>query len=382
MKFLGMNYLNQRRSLVVWALIITIAIAAIASLTVFYFQNQGTESTIFPSTDSAFFLEPNVARVEATRQWFMSPFNFANEKVGYDPTYGLIRGGFWNGGFQNGFVIIDSQLLAAKTLDYFNSLHGLTTRIEANMRTWLANTTWIDPSNYNLSGKYQGNDRREIMFGKVLPCVMDDSGQVFYAPGHTLSDPIPVTTALTNFSSCTNQSNGMNTFAIWIELYYLEGNINQAKSMFSQTVQGWTPTPNTGINGTTGGYFSDVFDSGPAQGHCKSSRALEYWIHMARATGFWNLNSQTRLMALQVMDELWAHQLPDGGISVNYPGCGNDRKSSGESSGLALLAFDPRVTQWFNTQTHNSSSQSFIPTSLADESQRFMAASRSYDFFL
>jgi hypothetical protein len=52
-------------------------------------------------------------------------------------------------------------------------------------------------------------------------------------------------------------------------------------------------------------------------------------------------------VALQVVDELWAHQNLDGGIAVDYPGCGNTSKSSPESTGLALLAFDPRVPGWF-----------------------------------
>ena len=117
--------------------------------------------------------------------------------------------------------------------------------------------------------------------------------------------------------------------------------------MFDATLRGWTPTPGTGIASSTGGYFNDTFDSGPDQGHCKSSRALAYWIEMARATEFWNSSSVSRQTAFQVTNELWAHQLPDGGISVNYPGCKNQLKDSGESSGLTLLAFDPRVPSWF-----------------------------------
>jgi hypothetical protein len=71
----------------------------------------------------------------------------------------------------------------------------------------------------------------------------------------------------------------MSTYALWIELYYLEGNRQKAQSMFSVTLNAWTPTPDTGIAGSKGGYFSDIFDSGVNQGKCKSSRVLGYWIH-------------------------------------------------------------------------------------------------------
>ena len=33
---------------------------------------------------------------------------------------------------------------------------------------------------------------------------------------------------------------------------------------------------------------------------------------------------------------------------MNYPGCKNDLKNSVESSGITLVAFDPRVPQWFD----------------------------------
>lgn len=310
-----------------------------------------TGSNTYPSTDYNFFIAPNLARIEAVRQWFMEPEDVANSKAGYDPTYGMIRGGYWAGGFHDGFVLIDTQLILASSLDYFNSVNGIHTDIQANLRQWLGNTTFTDPSN-GAVGTYNGTDRREVLFGTAIICIRGDTGQVYYVNGHTLSDPIPMTTALP--TSCTSDApGGMNTYAPWIELHYLQGNVQDAQQMFMTTINAWTSTPGTGIGHTTGGYFSDTFDSGPDQGKCKSSRTLGYWIEMARATGFWDLNNQTRTIAAQVVDELWAHQEPDGSISVNYPGCKNDIKATGESSGLALVAFDPRVPSWFNTSGGN-----------------------------
>jgi hypothetical protein len=115
--------------------------------------------------------------------------------------------------------------------------------------------------------------------------------------------------------------------------------------MFSETVAGWTPTENTGVGGTTGGYFSGNFDKGT----CNSTRVLGYWTCMARATGYWTLNDAAKTMAQQVLNEMWAHQLSSGGILVNYPLCGGGGKSkdSGESAGITMLSADPRIPGWF-----------------------------------
>lgn len=315
--------------------------SSISTSSNFSSTSSSSSTTFTTNADYSFFLAPNLARIIALREWFMTPFNASDQKAGYDPVFGMIRGGYWGGGFQNGFVLIDSNLILAKSLDYFNALDGESTDIEGNMMHWLSNTTFVDPTT-GQTATYSGNDRREIMFGNLEQCVMDDSGQVFYAPGFTPGDPVQITTALP--TSCDSGSTGsMNIYAIQIELTYLEGNTNLAQQMFEATMSGWTPTSGTGLGGSVGGYFNNSFDGG----NCKSSRTLGYWLEMARATGFWSLDAQSKTMAQQVMNELWAHQLPDGSVSVDYPGCGNDNRASPESSGLALVAFDPRVPLWF-----------------------------------
>ena len=339
-------------------IVMLVVMSAVGGLIIYFVVSQGIDQTSVVTTtstgtsDYSYFLAGNLGRIEALREWFMSPFNLASNKAGYDPTYGMIRGGFWGGGFQNGFVLIDSQLIAASTLDFLNAAAGLNTSINSNMRQWLT-SQFVDPST-GATGTYNGTDRREIMFGTVLPCVASDSGQVFYVQGHTLSDPVPITTGLPE--ACTTPGpSAMTTYSLWIELYYLRGNVSSAEGMYQTVLNGWTATPGTGIGGTTGGYFSDLFDNGPDQGKCKSSRALGYFLQMSRATGFWNMSDQSRTIALEASNELWAHQNTDGGIAVNYPGCGNQAKSSPESTGLALLAFDPRVPSWFGRPVSNAS---------------------------
>jgi hypothetical protein len=344
----------------IFAVIMIIIIIVLAAFSYILIRNlmtltaTSTITTNNPSSDYTFFIQPNLAREEKLREWFMSPFDLSSSKAGYDPTYGMIRGGYWSGEFQDGFVLIDTQLIVANTLDYLNSQVGVSTHIQANLEQWLKNTTFIDPQT-GATGTYNGDDRREILFGKNLQCVMKDSGQIFYVPGHTLNDTVPITTALPTGCTSPSSSTTMNYYALWIELYYLQGNINQAKQMFETTLGGWVTTPGTGVGGTTGGYFSSEFDSG----NCKNTRTLGYWIDMARATGFWNLTSESRTVAQEAMNEIWAHQLPSGGMSVNYPGCGNPTKDSGESSGITLDAFDPRVPSFFG---HNSSSGTLAPS--------------------
>ncbi len=339
------------------AIIISVVVifSAIGGVVVFYVVSQTpgqSSQTTSTATDYSFFIAGNLQRIESLRLWFMSAPNDATNKAGYDPSYGMIRGGFWAGGFQDGFVLIDSQLIAASTLDFLNGAAGQNTSIYSTMRQWLSGQFAYPPS--GVTATYNGTDRREIMFGTILPCVSADSGQVYYVPGHTLSDPVPITTALPN--GCTTPTpSGMDKYALWIELYYLEGDVTMSKSMYQTVLNSWTPTSGTGIGGTTGGYFSDVFDNGPDQGNCKSSRALGYFLEMTRATGFWNMSDQSRMVSLQASNELWGHQQPDGGIAVNYPGCGSQSKASPESTGLALLAFDPRVPTWFGHPVSNAS---------------------------
>jgi len=273
----------------------------------------------------------------------MRPFTGVNGTYGYDATYGMIRGGQWSGGWKNGFVLIDSNLIVGTSLDYFNDLAGNPTHIAANVQTWLTNTTFVDPQT-GAQGTYQGNDRREILLGHMVACVMDTSGQEYYAPGHALSDPVPITTALP--TDCVNNpSNGaMSVLVPAIDLAYLDGDFAQALTMFNSTIGGWTPTAGTGVGSSTGGYFSYQLDGGT----CKSSRTLALWIQAARATGYWDIDAQTREVAQEVQNQLWANQGSDGGVSGPYPDCSKYNPVP-ESSGYTLLAYDPRLPTWFNS---------------------------------
>ncbi len=317
-------------------------------------QTTGTEANT--SADSNFFIQPYTSQVAAVREWFMQPFRAVAGSFGYDSHLGMIRGGYWNAstagggnGWHDGFVLIDSQILGGATLDYLNAQRGITTNINGTFREWLSNTTFYDPTT-GQTIRYDGQDRREALFGKIIACIQGTTSQSFYAPDHTMNGLAPITSAFPNGRCIDPSGMSMSQLGPQIDLSYSEGKYAQAYAYFTVTVNGWTPTTGTGAGGSTGGYFNDLLDSGSSSGNCKNTRALAYWIEAARATGYWNLNSQTRTMAQQAVNQIWANQAPDGGMYVNYQTCTKTSvKQTAESSGVTLIAFDPRVPSWFKS---------------------------------
>ena len=353
-----------KRTLIIVAVIIAIAVVASVS----YLLLQTATTTVNnATTDNAFFVAPYAARIESVREWLMQPYYpGVAGSFGYDSTTGLISGGYWPGyspfgnGYHSGAVLIDTNLLLGKTLDYLNAQKGITTTIEANTLAWLQNTTFINPANPGINTTYQGNDRREILFGKSLPCVYVTASQIWYAPNHTLSDPSPIVTALP--TTCSQDvPNSLELFAPWIELNYINNDSSQAMSDFMYTIDNWIATPGTGVGGSIGGHFNSILD--PAA-PCSTERVLALWIEASRATGYWNLDSSTRTVAGEVVNELWSLQQPSGGMAAagGAPGCKIGQVIP-ESAGEAILAFDPRVPSWFgtaSTTTVSQSSQSII----------------------
>ncbi len=329
-------------------------------MVVFVLTSSSTVTTIStPLNDYSFFVTPNAQRVEAVREWLMQPYvPTSGKSFGYDNATGLIAGGYWPGygnfsdGYHNGAVLIDTNLLLGESLDYLNAQKGISTSIEATTLKWLDNTSFIDPAQPGANATYQGNDRREILFGKVVSCVYVTASQIWYAPNHTLSDPSPIVTALPTTCS-QDQPNSLELFAPWIDLDYIDGNRTQSLTDFMYTVENWTPTPDTGVNSTTGGHFNSILD--PAS-PCSTSRVLALWLEAARATDFWDISPNTRTVAQEVMNELWSLQQPDGGLAATggAPGCKLGQVIP-ESGGEAILAFDPRVPSWFGNSGQTSS---------------------------
>jgi hypothetical protein len=368
-KITQLKFLNRIRRIPKKRLAMFAGVIVAVILVLSFIVLQSPPTTTIPTSDYPFFVAPNVGRIESVRDWLMQPYNPAiRDSFGYDNATGLIAGGYWPGyspysdGYHNGAVLIDTNLLLGKSLDYLNAQKGIITTIDANTREWLDNSTFVDPANPGINATYQGNDRREILFGKIVPCVYVTASQIWYAPNHTLSDPTPIVTALpTNCSQDT--PNSLELFAPWIDLDYVDGNRSQSLSDFMYTIINWTPVPGTGVAGSIGGHFNSVLD--PAE-PCSTERVLALWIEAARATGYWNLNSNTRTVAGEVVNELWGLQQPDGGMAASggAPGCKIGQVIP-EAGGEAILAFDPRVPSWFGnvstSATVTQPTQSVIP---------------------
>ncbi len=306
----------------------------------------------FADTDYSFFLEPYQTEVKRLVSWLTTPWNGAG--YGYDSNFQLIRGGNWPGysnttavfqaGYHPGMVLIDSNFLVGMSLDEFTKYTATPTNVYATCRSYLSNTDFLNPQQHAdpPSEVYVGNDRREILLGKLSPYYVEGKGpvqavyetasQIWYVPGHTLSDSDPIVTALpTNPSSSEN----MEFFAPQILLEYMQGNVAQAKSDFLDVTGAWK----SGCPGQIVAPYDGSY----------TSRSLSFTIIVARCcvdvdgTPFWQLPGVQPVLA-EMMESLWAIQGTDGGIPTSYnPSAGETPESTGE----ALLAFDPNLPARF-----------------------------------
>jgi hypothetical protein len=321
------------------------------------------ESAPLVASDRATFVTPHAAVVEAARAYLMAPPNDLERKFGYDPRVGLIRGGWYQGGWHDAFVLVNTNLILARTLDHLNAAAGQRTRIEANLRGLLAKP-FVHPTRAG-TFRYDGSDRREIMYGKAVPCVRPSSDEVsigsaqeYYLRGHAPGDGRDEMVAALPSTDCypdlqPGQTRPMNVYALFVEYHHRAGRRELAKKLFEATLKDWTSAPGWGVKGSVGGYFSDAFDNAGEQGDgkksCRSTRSLAYWLHAARVTGYWRLSNQARRVAQQVVQQVLAARHPDGGFGASYPGCmGQDydpgyrpSRVTGESTGLVLLALTP-----------------------------------------
>ena len=281
-------------------------------------------------------------------------------KIGYNSTIGLIQGDYLCGGYKIDFTLDDPNLFTGAALDYLNALNGIHTTIENNTRYYLSQTFattypigWggcAAPLGNSTTWSYQGNDRRELLFGTNSPnfsivvrdCVRQPNGYVFRMVDGSYPIVTEVPGKCVSFSA-SEPVGPLNLYSVYINFLWLNSQFSEAEALFNKTPPLWNPTPGTGINYTTGGYFTNQTSSNG----CYDTRALAYWLEMARATQLWDSSNQSRAVAQQVANELWAHQNPDGSISVNYPSCGKSDRDSGESDGLVLMAFDAQVPYWF-----------------------------------
>lgn len=307
-------------------------------------------------SDYSFFIEPYQSEVARLVSWLTIPWMPNGGGYGYDPNFQLIRGGNWpgysnttavfQGGYHPGMVLIDSNFLVAMSLDYFSKSSSNPTNVYNTCRAYLGDTDFINPAAHAdpSSETYHGNDRREIFLGKLSPyyvqgkgpvdAVFQTASQIWYVPGHTLSNSDPIVTALPTVQ-VPYQPEDLEFFAPWILLEYMQGNVSQAKSDFLNIIGTWEPGCPGQIGSPYGGNYS--------------SRTLSFTIIVARScmdtdgTPFWQLPGVQQVLS-EIIQSLWAIQGSDGGIPTSYnPSAGETPESTGE----ALLAFDPNLPARF-----------------------------------
>jgi hypothetical protein len=321
------------------------------------------------------FIAPYLSNEESVRSYLASPPNPTHQpfpKIGYNSAIGMIEGDYLCGGYKDDFTLIDPNRIAGFTFDYLNAQRGITTDVNSTTLSFLhmdfneryPSSAWAASgcaSRVPVPFTYTNNDRREFLFGKVTPaypddtrdCVRSTNGEVFLTP--QISPPVPTEVPGSCIRAPTPTSPvAMNFEALYINFLWLRNigtDRSKATALFKSTLSGWTATSGTGLGGSAGGFFNSALDPGT----CKSTRTLGYWLEAARATGLWDVSTKSRAVAHEVANQIWGNQNPDGSIKVGYPGpfittsgCSSSR-DSGESDGLTLIAFDPRVPYWFGT---------------------------------
>jgi hypothetical protein len=277
----------------------------------------------------------------------MKPYPNQKRTYGYDSNFGLIRGcnieGYtdaltgqaFSGGYNYGFVMIDSNLLCGRPLDYWNALKGsVPTQIEVTCRNWLSQTWTAYDELFNgkyATRSYNNDDRREALLGNKVPAIygFEGVGQHWYIPGHDNSNPPAI---ITEFPDTNKIFSGMAPQKLeflgpQICLAILQGDIQGAKSALDAVKVSFS-----------NGNFANVYSQ-------NLTRALSFAVGCARALGaaYWKQDETTwKSIAL----EMWSWQGADGGVPTAYktvPG-----GETPESCGLALWAFSPALPHWFS----------------------------------
>jgi len=233
----------------------------------------------------------------------------------------MLRGAFIGGcGFQAvAYDLIDENFLAG---------HGLQAFYPAESNTILTNVKyWLNILNY------QSNDRRETLLAKSVPDIFL-TGTQYPAPYSATSLHCPPSSdpaqsfVVTEFPDPTMVAgtNSMNVLVPRALNAHLNGDSSTAMSLYNKTLQWWN-----GVGFVDQSATSNFF-----------LRQLAYWLILVRAL---KINSS---IESDVEQRLWSLQSSsiDYGLFTQYQFSGTPfGHSSNEGNGLALLAYDPRITQ-------------------------------------
>ena len=239
-------------------------------------------------------------------------------------------------GFNDGLTLFDPSLTIGTTLDYLNSLKGVSTNIEQTVRNYLSmqfvqgintscnNGNCVSAISYPYT--YNGNDRRETLFGNKVDAIHGSVGYAFIQGKSDFNNAPTIEMEVVGTNTVSGNSTSLNTLCPWILLQYLTGNSGTASSAIQSILNDW--------NGT---FFATYDPYGTCRDYC-------YALHMLRATKAWQLSAQATQVATQIDSQIWGLQNSDGGMRFSYS---SDTSTGGEQVGLALLSHDPRIPEWF-----------------------------------
>ncbi len=310
------------------------------------------------SSDYQTFIAPNLTKIELLRSNLMQPFSSNPIKPGYDPSLGLMLGDHMCGGWNMGATLVDPNLTIGIPLDYWNSLQGITSNIEATARSYLKQQ-FIQGTCPNGAGyvgspySYLNDDRREFIFGNraiqqgyfpSLPsCVRPTAspGDYGFISGDNSALPSTLSIEMESVDETTclftpgagNIPSGTSLpdFAPQVCAAYLAGFTNEAQTAYLQASAAWNNSTQS---------FASPFTGNPLA----AARNGGFFLAMARGTGFWALDSTQTAIAVQVSQAIWSCQDAQGNMHYGVNGSGS---VGPEEAGMTLISHDPRITQWF-----------------------------------
>lgn len=356
-----------------------ISVLFLVSIAFPFIALSNTSTALTSADDYRLWVQPYLSQLNGVRAVLMHPYSSGG--YGFDPGTGLVRGGNIepnaaigvSSGYNDVIVAIDNNLEGSYSLDYFNSLAGVSTNVYGNVRALLAKT-WDGiggcPSpfiKYSYPGSFQLLDRREAEYGLIDPYVSTlkspgnhlggigsncgISGQTWFLPGYENPNSMMIVTVFPSSQPIASGGN-LEELSFYIDQAYLQ--------CISHTAQ---------CSNWQSAYLNAM-----SQYPFSAPRQALHFIQASRATQAWLDSNMTYngisaySMLQNTINNLWAKGLgSDGGLKQTF-GTGGDKTP--EPNFQAMVAFDPRMPNWFvsgassgTVSTSSSTSTSHSTTS-------------------
>jgi hypothetical protein len=305
--------------------------------------------------DYNFFVAPRASQIAKLCGYLMSPWNQSQGKVGYNPPpsptnpngLGMIEGDHFCGGFLDGFTLFDPNITIGTSLDFLNAQQGVVTNIAGTARALLTATSFVAEVSHTCTTsyagpypvKYNGMDRREVLYGKAVDGIRSTLGYAF-VPAQDgqrayddLKQPPVISMEVPGPIESDPATADLRNRSLWISLQYLKGHGAAAATQqaLASILSDWNGT--TTVAGT-------VFKTLDPDGTC---RDYGYVLHMLRANELWKTSARALLVAQQVDGAMWTLQNTDGSMRFSR----HSTAVGGEEAGMTLVSHDPRVPGWF-----------------------------------